>query len=62
MGFPGGLVVKNSPAMQEMRVQSQSWEDTLKEEIASLQYSCQKNPMDRGTWQAIVPGVAKSWT
>jgi len=26
-----------------------------------LQYSCLKNPMGRGTWQAIVYGVAKSW-
>ena len=24
--------------------------------------SCQENPMDRGAWQAIVHGVAKSWT
>ena len=24
------------------------------------QYSCLENPRDRGTWQAIVPGVAKS--
>ena len=27
-----------------------------------LQYSCLKNPMDRGAWQATVHGVAKSWT
>ena len=27
-----------------------------------LQYSCLENPMDRGAWQAIVYGVAKSWT
>ena len=26
------------------------------------QYSCLENPMDRGTWQAIVHGVAKSQT
>ena len=24
-----------------------------------LQYSCLENPMDRGTWQATVHGVAK---
>ena len=24
-----------------------------------LQYSCLKNPMDRGAWWAKVPGVAK---
>ena len=27
-----------------------------------LQYSCLKNPMDRGAWWASVHGVAKSWT
>ena len=27
-----------------------------------LQYSCQENSIDRGAWQAIVHGVAKSWT
>ena len=27
-----------------------------------LQYSCLKNSMDRGTWQAAVHRVAKSWT
>jgi len=27
-----------------------------------LQYSCLGNPMDRGTWQAIFHGVAKSRT
>ena len=27
-----------------------------------LQYSCLRNPVDRGPWQATVHGVAKSWT
>ena len=27
-----------------------------------LQYSCLENSMDRGAWQVIVPGVAKSQT
>ena len=27
-----------------------------------LQYSCQENPMDKGTWRATVLGVTKSWT
>ena len=27
-----------------------------------LQYSCPKNPMDRGTWRATVQRVATSWT
>ena len=28
----------------------------------SLQYSCLKNPMDRGAWEATVHGVAESQT
>ena len=28
----------------------------------SLQYCCLESSMDRGAWQAIVHGVAKSWT
>jgi len=27
-----------------------------------LQYSCLENSMDKGTWQAIDHGIAKSWT
>ena len=27
-----------------------------------LQYSSLENPVDRGAWWAIVPGVAMSWT
>ena len=27
-----------------------------------LQYSCQKNPMESGAWQATVHRVTKSWT
>ena len=27
-----------------------------------LQYSCLENPMDRGAWQATVPGATESWT
>ena len=26
-----------------------------------FQYSCLENPMDRGDWQATVPGVTESW-
>ena len=35
IGFPGGLVVKNLPAMQEMCVQSLGQEDPLEKEMAS---------------------------
>ena len=34
IGFPGGLVVKKPPAMQEMRVQSLGQEDPLEKEMA----------------------------
>ena len=27
-----------------------------------VQYSCLKNPMDRGAWLATVHGVVKGWT
>ena len=34
-GFPGGSVVKNLPAMQEMRVQSLGQEDPMEKETAT---------------------------
>ena len=34
-GFPSGSVVKNSPAMQEMWVQSLGQEDPLEKELAT---------------------------
>ena len=36
MGFPGGLMVKNPPAMQEAQVLSLGWEDPLEKEMATL--------------------------
>ena len=62
MGLPGGLAVKNLPAMletQEIWVQSLAWEDPL-EKGRTIYYSCPENPMDRGAWQ--VNRVAKIWT
>ena len=44
-----------------MQVRSLVWKDPL-EEGNPLQYSCLENPMDRGSWQATVHGVAKSQT
>ena len=35
LGFPGGSAVKNPPAVQETRVQSLSWEDSLEESRAT---------------------------
>ena len=47
--------------MQETQVQSLDWKDPMKNGYP-LQYSYLENPMDRGAWQAMVYGVAKSWT
>ena len=72
MDFPGGSVVKNLPAEQEMQVRSLEMETATHssilaeiilwtEEPGGLQfkYSCWNNPMDRGAWWATVHGVAK---
>ena len=63
--FPGGLAIKNPPAMQEMQetwIWPQGWEDPLEGKNGNpLQCSCLENPMDREAWQATVCGVAKSW-
>ena len=61
MGFPGGSVVKNSPAQQEAWIWSLGLEDSPGEGNSNpLQYCCLDNPMDRGAWQAAVHGVTKS--
>ena len=56
-------LVKNPPAMQETWVRSLGWEDPLEEGMAThssiLTWTIS---MDRGAWQAMVHGVAKSQT
>ena len=64
-GFPGGSVVKNLPAVQEMQetpVHSLDWEDLEKHMATHSSISCLGNPMDRGAWQATVCRVTKSRT
>ena len=64
--FPGGAVVKNSlvnagdtgDAVSIPAPGRPSGEGNG----SSLQCSCLENSMDRGFWQVIVYGVAKSWT
>ena len=60
-GFSGGSVVKNLPAKQETWV---AWLERSPGEGNGnpVQCSCLKNPMDDGTWWAIVHGAAKSRT
>ena len=58
MGFSSGSVVNSPPAMQETQETS---ERSLEGGHSSpLQCSCLENPMNRGSWQAIVHRVAKS--
>ena len=52
--------VKNPAAMQEIWVQFLVQEDPLEKGMATHQYSCLENAMDRGVWWAIVQGVAES--
>ena len=59
--FSGGAVVKNPPAMQETQGLTPGlgrfpW----RKNGNPLQYSCLRNPMDKGAWWATVHGVAKS--
>ena len=56
-------IVKNLPVILETWVQFPRWGSSPGGGHGnSLQYSCPENPIDRGAWQAIVHGVAKSWT
>ena len=56
-------MVENLPAMQEIQVQSLGGEDPLeKEMVTHSSILAWRIPWTRGVWQAIVHGVAKSWT
>ena len=61
--FLAGSEVKNPPASAgDMGSISGSGRFPGKVNGNSLQYSCLENPMDRETYQAMVPRVTKSWT
>ena len=64
--FPGGSVVKNLPAKAGDTGDVGSIPGLGRSPGEAngypLHYSCLENPMDRGAWQAIVHGVAKSQT
>ena len=63
MGFPGGTEVKNPPAGAEAMASVPGLEISPGEGNGNpLWYSCLKNRVDGGSWQAAVLGVAKSWT
>ena len=61
--FPGGSVVKNLPAnVGDTGSIPGSGRSPGGGNDNPFQYSCLKNLMDRGAWQATVHGVAKSQT
>ena len=60
MGFPGGSGVKNLPAYTgDVSLIPGLGRSPGEGHGNPLQSSCPGNPMDRGTWWAVVHGVAK---
>ena len=63
MGFPGGSVVKNPPANAgEVGLIPGMGRSSGGGHGNPLQYSCLKNPMDKGAWWPTVHGVTKNPT
>ena len=62
-GFPGGSVMKNPLASAgDVGLIPGSGRSPGGRNGNLFQYSCLRNPMDRGVWWATVHGVAKSQT
>ena len=63
--LPGGAVVKNLPTRvgdkRDVGLTLGSRSSLGGGNGNPLQYSCLKNPLDVGAWQATVPRVTKSW-
>ena len=60
MGSPGGTVVENLPAdAGDLGLIPGSGKPTGGGDGTPLQYSCLKNSMDRGLWQAVIHGGHK---
>ena len=63
VGLPGRSLVKNQPVNAGDVDSVPGLGRSPGEGNGDLhQYFCLGNPMDRGTWQATVPGVTKSRT
>ena len=61
-GFPGGSVVKNSPASAgDLGLTPGSGISPREGNGNPFQYSCLGNLMDRVAWQTTVLGVEKNW-
>ena len=62
-GFPGGSVVKDTPANAgDMGLIPRLGRSPGGGNGSPLQYSCLENPIDRGAWPARVHGVSKIQT
>ena len=60
LDFPGSSVVKNTPPNAgDMGLISGLERSPREGNNNTLQYSCLRNLMDRGAWQALVQGVTK---
>ena len=60
LGFPGGRMIKNLPAMQENPGSMPELGRSPGERNGyPLQYSCLENSTDRGAWWATAFGVVK---
>ena len=63
MGFPGGAVVKNLPAIaRDTGLIPGLGRSPGGGNVNPLQYSCLEKPMDRGAWWAMIHRVTKSQT
>ena len=60
LGFPGHSVIKNLPANAgDTGLIPVSGRSPREGNDKPIQYSCLKNPTDRGAWRATVHGVTK---
>ena len=59
-GFPGGSISKESACnAKDLGLIAGSGRPSKEGNGTPLQFSCLGNPMDRGAWQATVPGIAR---
>ena len=59
MGFPGGSEVNNLPANADVGLNPGVERSPGEGNGSPLQYSCLRNPMDRGAWWTTVHGVTE---
>ena len=58
--LPGGSVVKNLPASAgDVGLIPASGRSPKEENGSPLQYSCLRNPMNRGAWRVAVYGITR---